>query len=262
MLLSSFVLILLSCLSAWCTAQKKPELPKLPELKKITSLPADIPTCQRNDPKINNCIKNAYQALKPRLKDGIPELNIPVLGPLLIDNLAMYVKMGQGVVQLRGLHILGINDTDIGKVLAQITDDHARFEIHTTTPHIYFYGDYKADLKLKDVKFNRGGAFSGVITRIQLKILVEGDLVKRGGHKHFQLKKLDYEPQIDKFSIQADNLDPDKAISNGIVNYINTNWNSYYKQMIAEIKKDLEPIALHFFNAYNDALPFDLFITN
>ncbi|CAD6997907.1 unnamed protein product [Ceratitis capitata] len=189
MLLSSFVLILLSCLSAWCTAQKKPELPKLPELKKITSLPADIPTCQRNDPKINNCIKNAYQALKPRLKDGIPELNIPVLGPLVIDNLAMYVKMGQGVVQLRGLHILGINDTDIGKVLAQITDDHARFEVHTTTPHIYFYG-------------------------------------------------------------------------NGIVNYINTNWNSYYKQMIAEIKKDLEPIALHFFNAYNDALPFDLFITN
>lgn len=43
-----------------------------------------IHICKRNDPQLSQCIINSINALLPRLKVGIPELNVPAVEPLLL----------------------------------------------------------------------------------------------------------------------------------------------------------------------------------
>lgn len=57
--------------------------------------------CSRNDPQINGCIKNSFNHLKSFLGNGLPELNVPSLEPLKIDQLAM--ENDAGAVRIKAL---------------------------------------------------------------------------------------------------------------------------------------------------------------
>lgn len=57
--------------------------------------------CSRSDPQINGCIKNSFNHLKPYLGNGLPELNVPALEPLVIEQLAM--ENDAGAVRIKAL---------------------------------------------------------------------------------------------------------------------------------------------------------------
>lgn len=48
-----------------------------------------IKVCSRNDPEINKCITNSIEQLRDKLTAGIPELDVPSIEPLLLDNLQL-----------------------------------------------------------------------------------------------------------------------------------------------------------------------------
>lgn len=45
--------------------------------------------CDRTDPQINQCIKRSFNHLKPFLGKGLPEINVPPLEPLMVDQMNM-----------------------------------------------------------------------------------------------------------------------------------------------------------------------------
>ncbi|XP_060517808.1 uncharacterized protein LOC132696791 [Cylas formicarius] len=48
-------------------------------------LPSYLKLCNRNDPNLSKCINENVEIIRPKLKQGIPELFIPSLDPLLIS---------------------------------------------------------------------------------------------------------------------------------------------------------------------------------
>ena len=48
-----------------------------------------LPICMRNNPELNECIKNATVELKDRIVKGIPELNMKPLEPLEIPSVKL-----------------------------------------------------------------------------------------------------------------------------------------------------------------------------
>lgn len=57
--------------------------------------------CSQSDPEINTCIKNSFNHLKPFLRNGLPELKVPALEPLNIDQMAM--ENDAGAVRVKAL---------------------------------------------------------------------------------------------------------------------------------------------------------------
>ena len=54
----------------------------------IGRIKADLKQCastSTSDDQVNVCLKNLADRIKPYLKTGVPELNIPQADPLLID---------------------------------------------------------------------------------------------------------------------------------------------------------------------------------
>lgn len=48
-----------------------------------------IHVCKANDPDIANCIIQSVDGIREHLKDGIPELDVPPLEPLLLDEIKL-----------------------------------------------------------------------------------------------------------------------------------------------------------------------------
>ncbi|XP_057338859.1 putative beta-carotene-binding protein [Microplitis mediator] len=48
-------------------------------------VPSYIPICGRRNPNLNECVKNSVDTLRPKLRDGIPELDVPSTNPLFME---------------------------------------------------------------------------------------------------------------------------------------------------------------------------------
>lgn len=48
-----------------------------------------IKICNQSDPNLGNCIRSSIVSLRPKLQDGIPELEIPSLEPLFIPEIVI-----------------------------------------------------------------------------------------------------------------------------------------------------------------------------
>ena len=70
-----------------------------------------FPICHRNDPALNDCVKNVLEKIRPLLIKGIPELNIVPLDPLVIPR--MEYQEGSGNFKFKEtvtkLKIYGLN---------------------------------------------------------------------------------------------------------------------------------------------------------
>lgn len=69
---------------------------KQPSISAVYVLP-----CSRSDPQINQCIKKSFNHLKPYLGEGLPELNVPAMEPLFVDQLSM--DNDAGAVRIKAL---------------------------------------------------------------------------------------------------------------------------------------------------------------
>lgn len=48
-----------------------------------------FPSCKRSDPEIVQCVLDAVELIRPHLKVGIPEVNIPPLDPFNVPTLKL-----------------------------------------------------------------------------------------------------------------------------------------------------------------------------
>lgn len=64
-----------------------------------------IKPCKKSDPNIDQCITNTIEGLRGKLKEGIPELDVPAIEPLTLEQ----IRLLRGPQGAR----LDINLTDI-----------------------------------------------------------------------------------------------------------------------------------------------------
>lgn len=67
----------------------------------LSRLAGYVLPCSRSDPQINACIRGSFNHLRPYLVNGLPELGVPALEPLHIDQLAM--ENDAGAVRIKAL---------------------------------------------------------------------------------------------------------------------------------------------------------------
>lgn len=77
-----------------------------------------IHVCHRNDPELSRCILKSIEQLKPKLRDGISEINVPSLEPFVIPE--MVLTGGNQQTYYRGIarnvKVYGASNFDITKL--------------------------------------------------------------------------------------------------------------------------------------------------
>lgn len=74
--------------------------------------------CKRTDADVAKCVRTAIEKLRPKLKTGIPELNVPAIEPLNIPEIV--ISRGNtpsGVrASLNDVNVFGIGDFQINSL--------------------------------------------------------------------------------------------------------------------------------------------------
>ncbi|KAH8274028.1 hypothetical protein KR044_008589 [Drosophila immigrans] len=258
--LSAFLLV------AWCglsfAADDDFVIPPI-EFKPIKELAADIPTCSQNDNNINECIKQGFQELTPRLKNGISDLNIPSMDPFQLGKSSYNYNSGilQGRIAMRNVQIHGLSEGIVDKVDYRQKDKRVRLDLLSHVPQMLAEGNYKADIKLNDMKLTPKGTFNITLTDVSMKTRALGELYERDGHSYVRLTKLETEPKVGNMRIYANGLVPDPALNDVILDFINQYWRQLYQAMLPETMATWAPLMLKVGNDFFEALPFDLIVT-
>nr|CAI5842095.1 unnamed protein product [Callosobruchus analis] len=74
--------------------------------------------CYKSDPEINKCLRNTFNHLRPYLKSGISDIDVPSIDPLKINTLIM--ENGRGALRVKAsfynITTTGASNYSIGNI--------------------------------------------------------------------------------------------------------------------------------------------------
>ncbi|KAK4883426.1 hypothetical protein RN001_006745 [Aquatica leii] len=200
-------------------------------------LPDYIQVCQRNVPDIDQCIINSIEHLKPYLKTGIPEINVPSLEPLRINE-TVPMNLGNGdtkiLTNLTELAVYGASSFEIQKLWSNIAENSFRYNV--SLPAIVLKGVYEIDTKLLFLLIRGKGNVTINIDNYNFECIMSGDRIQIENVEHLKFDQLECEIQFEKASIRLSNLFNGNALLGNAVNdVVNDNIDVFFNEIKPKI---------------------------
>ena len=130
----------------------------------VAKIPDYIHVCQADDRDLTNCIIRSVNELRPKLKEGIPELDVPALEPLALDEIKL--RRGPTTAQidanLTDLRVWGAPSFEILELKPNVPK--SKFSFRVRVPYLHFEGTYDLDMRVLLVHYKGNGPISGNFT--------------------------------------------------------------------------------------------------
>lgn len=104
--------------------------------------------CHKNDPKLNDCIRESIELLRPKLTEGVPELLIPPCDPLAIPEIR--IEQNSGAIRMESEYsniiVTGLSNFTLRTV--RLDPETNKFRIKLWFPYLGMISDYHIHGKL------------------------------------------------------------------------------------------------------------------
>ncbi|KAK9888491.1 hypothetical protein WA026_000742 [Henosepilachna vigintioctopunctata] len=203
-------------------------------------IPDYIKVCKSNEKDLAQCIINSVYALRPQLKKGIPELDVPPMEPLFLDEIKL--RSGPNAAKLdaniTNIKVWGPSEFQILEVKPNLAKK--RFAFRATIPHIRFEGDYDIDMHILVLKYKGVGPISGNFTDYTFDCVMKGHLVKIDGKDYLKFDRMHLKLNIGKSSIRLENLfKEDPVIAKATDDVISDNTEVFMKEIQPTLERAL-----------------------
>ncbi|XP_030766706.1 putative beta-carotene-binding protein [Sitophilus oryzae] len=157
----------------------------------LATIPPYIKICSRNDPNLSKCVINSVEELRPKLKSGIPELNVPGVEPLFLDEVKLRSGPNQAKINanITNIKVYGPSDFEILDLRVNLKKN--KFIFRVNVPKIYFEGDYDIDMSLLLLNYKGQGPITGNFTDYKFDCTMNGNLIDKNGQKFLKFRKFD-----------------------------------------------------------------------
>ncbi|XP_077288836.1 protein takeout-like [Arctopsyche grandis] len=217
--------------------------------------------CSRTDPQLNACIKNSFQHLRPYLVNGLTDLNVPSIDPMLIPYMGM--ENGNGPVRVKAaftnITAIGASNYTITKIRADIPK--LRIDMGLTLPRVEITGKYEVNGNVLLFPVRSRGDFWAAFSDVSAIGRIYGKEVSRDGADYMIIEKLliDFKLQKSRFKVK-DTVNHGNIIGEAMNQFLNNNAN----EIIDEMKPAAAvSIAKHFKGFLNSAftkIPIDAWL--
>uniref|UniRef100_A0A336MQ15 CSON002427 protein n=1 Tax=Culicoides sonorensis TaxID=179676 RepID=A0A336MQ15_CULSO len=205
------------------------------------NLPSYIQVCRKDDPKLGQCMKKSVEGLRPYLRSGIKELDIPPIEPILIGDLIVSESVpGQGVsITARDVKAYGPSNFILKKL--DVVEYAKKYNFKVELPQLYAEGTYDIDGRILLIPVKGNGRFHGNFSRALADVRVRNEIVtKPDGQTYSVVKKIDIKIQVKDGKIRLDNLfGGDRVLGDVINETINRNFDILSKEIIPLIERAL-----------------------
>lgn len=122
----------------------------------------DLPKCSTEEDQLGECVKQLFNTLTPRLKDGNPELRIEPYEPLHLNRTSFQYSSGtvNGRITVRNAKIYGFSSNRAKEVSVKLNGDKVKLRLVTQMPKLNIVGSYKADMQVNQLQLKPKGEFN------------------------------------------------------------------------------------------------------
>ncbi|XP_066598656.1 protein takeout-like [Prorops nasuta] len=212
-------------------------------------IPPFLQICYRDDPNLNECVKDSVNALKPYLKDGIPALHIPPCEPLNIPKIDISQAAGPVSVSSTYTNIKVSGGTDFILKTVKVNVEKDRTKLKLKIPRLNMTADYIMDGRILMLPVTGNGIVHGNFTDIDAIVRIQGERYEDAKTEMTHLRVTDFyvDFNVGRANIHLDNLfNGDKTLSEAMNLFLNDNW----KTVAAEIKPALEETVATLFKKF------------
>ncbi|KAG8040239.1 hypothetical protein G9C98_000809 [Cotesia typhae] len=139
-------------------------------------VPSYIPICGRRDPNLNDCIVKSVNQMRPKLREGIPELDVPPVDPLLIKEQVTISDTADFKVIASNIRIYDSLDFEIKEFNIDLQNH--KIDINLFFKKMRFENDYDVKVKIL-VPIEASGPIESVGTNIESNSTVQFKLLNR-----------------------------------------------------------------------------------
>ncbi|CAH0393348.1 unnamed protein product [Bemisia tabaci] len=218
---------------------------------KDNKLPPMLKVCHKSDPKVNECVKQSIEQLRPYLVQGIPELSIPPCEPLFIPEVVMNQGKGSVAVQstYSNIKIYGPSQFVLKSVKVDFEKDRMRLKVWL--PFLHMNSEYTIDGRILMLPITGKGFSEGNYTDIEATAVVQGEKIHIDGKTYFNVVDFFCDFNIGHASVYLTDLfDGDKELGDAMNLFLNDNW----RNVAQEIKPVLEETVANLFKKFANKL--------
>ncbi|XP_075235431.1 protein takeout-like [Lycorma delicatula] len=218
--------------------EEKQKLPPQHDIK----IPDFLHVCKRFDPHLVECIQNSINELKPHLRKGIPEMNVPPLEPLLIKELVAAQSSGLKITT-EDLKVHGCSNFTIKKLLVNLKDH--KFFFSLDLPHLVLDGRYVVDGRVILIPVKGNGPLTGDIYKAKANVTLVGELIKKNGEDYIHYTDMKIRFKVGSGKLKLDNLFNGERVLGEIINTaINLNFELFIQELTPIIESVLAKFML------------------
>lgn len=154
-------------------------------------IPDYIKVCKRDNEDISACIIKSVEILAEKLLDGIPELGVPPIEPLTLDDL----QISKGLkLNVTDIVINGAGKFKIKELKAEVNKN--RFAVLLHIPVLDLVGKHSIDMELLTIPLKGSGPFTAKFTEFTIGVKMKGRVVDDNGVNRLKFDPFDVQVAI------------------------------------------------------------------
>uniref|UniRef100_A0A1B6CP84 Protein takeout n=1 Tax=Clastoptera arizonana TaxID=38151 RepID=A0A1B6CP84_9HEMI len=197
--------------------------------------------CERKDNDFSTCVVKSMNAMRQKLKNGLPELKIASLDPMFVPKIQ--ITQGSGPVKIDSVLtnqvFHGLSNYKIIK--ANIDFDRSIMTFDLTLPYLYVEGDYKIDGQILLLPVQGSGDSWSNYTTVFATGVLKGHPVKKSGKEFLHLDDMKVDLKVKKGVIHMNNLfNGNKELGDAMNKFMTDNWEIVFQELKPAVQQVIE----------------------
>ncbi|XP_029169744.1 uncharacterized protein LOC114939568 [Nylanderia fulva] len=199
------------------------------------AIPSYINVCGRRDPNLERCILDNINNIKPKICEGIPELDIPPNDPLILEKLVIS-ETANNKLYMRDTKITGLCDFTINDFNLDMNTLH--FDAKVSFGRLLMNSTYDFDVRLL-VPIAQKGLVYITTDSVAADVNIDMKIITKSGTKYMYLSQIKINLDIKDYDVKYDLNESDLGQLNEVIrNLIGNN----QREIIDTFKPALEEI--------------------
>ncbi|XP_058810219.1 uncharacterized protein LOC131675286 [Phymastichus coffea] len=223
----------------------------------IASVSADVPSyievCGRRNPKLNECVEESVRKLRPKLRAGIPELEVPSIEPLNVSKIVLSDRKDFRAVatqvSLSGLSEFRIQSTNLD------LEQH-RIDFQVLFERVSMKANYDVKAKIV-VPIAERGPLDVVTGKIEAKVMLRFKIVERGTRRFMYFPSMTTSLDIADYTVISVENAKDKPFSQAVNSVLTSSRRDIIGQLTPYLEKSISTTVLEVANRICKHFTFD-----
>lgn len=217
-------------------------------------IPEFLHICQTNDPHYEACISESIAYLKPYLKSGVPEYNIPAMEPLKLKKLT-FTPTSSIRVDASDIDAYGASNFELNKV--NLDFKAMLFLVDVTLPNLQIEGQYQIDGKLLLLPIRGSGPMHGNFTNSTGTCKMQVAKYLENGEEKLRFTDFKLKISVGGGTLKLDNLFGGEKVLGDVINSaINKNFDLFLKEILPLVEMALSDSFQNIANNIIQQFPF------